>query len=851
MKNVYLLYLLLFSQTIIYAQEYCPPNQAQCHVCDAETDEDLEVIGYENSSYLVNEIFVKISPTLLPNINVANANFGNVQVNNLSDSYGLKSIQRMGDTDYYVLTFKNIKDLQCTIDGFDGLVDAVAQSSYFETVFPNFVSEETSIKNSEPKELGINTNDSKPTNPQYISTNKSNSATENIPTGFFVTPISQNFDKQWYLKHPINHLADIDARRAWSITTGKSTVNTYMIDRFFAFSLEDSRYGAPVYDLDHFVENVSKLPQNLEFFKIQPSHGEQTLSVYGLNGLKSAGYIFGSTNPFSGIDFSSTIKFASVGLLKKSYNQRTKKIESKVTADMISSLGFFVALKNRTEKTHVINNSSTLIPAETPDNETFKNTIMDVFINLNLAHPETLLVNSIGNEYQDTQTTFPLGSKILKELTSNNILTVALSDENDKEFSFENTIGSYCLTKKCGTAFGEMVDVVAPGISIVSLVAAFSNNKVNFSTNYNSFGASLSTPIVSGIASLIYSLQHESTQTFTGKLFTASEVKNMIITTAEKYMFASSQTNEQKIVTYPVARDEKLAHGRVNAHQAVLLSSAYLNHYIGDNKHVLRETENNKFTKIFSLPYDKVLFDKNKKYAVMLNRHKFSGYKLPEGDVTGDLIWESDIENIDEVNFDNFYAKELRLEAESLKLLTIGGATSWETHIPIVNYPDLGTSSNAYQCKQVTINAAGSIEEYCAPKDKREEHTALGLDQGHYISQWIEVSETTGHLTVYREYKNLAGEVEKYSVYSTDGGLEDKKIEIHRHLLKENLYTLTCEKSSLPVGSSLPQNTGCLISSDGNTRVVSIGNSLSTQRKLIDDDGEIMWEEVSSFNVIN
>ena len=295
-------------------------------------------------------------------------------------------------------------------------------------------------------------------------------------------------------------------------------------------------------------------------------------------------------------------------------------------------------------------------------------------------------------------------------------------------------------------------------------------------------------------------------------------------------------------------RDEKLANGRVNAHQAVLLSSAHLNHYRGENKHILR-SKDNPDVKVFSLPFDKVLFDQNntkRKYALMLNRHKFSMYRLPIKDeqgnnVEGALIWESDITIPNEVDFDGFYAKELRLEGKKLKLITRDNQTSWEVNIPIIEYLNLGSPNNRAECK--TFNHFDGLERVCTTRAIRDTHHGLGIENGHMTAQWIEIS-VEGHMLVKREYTNTGGEILTVTAWSSHEGLVNKFDNVHRHLLREDIYT----KIDNPLISALKMKKNNYMESiNGNNLTTLIDGNLVIMKKS-NDESET-WIETSSFKL--
>lgn len=102
-----------------------------------------------------------------------------------------------------------------------------------------------------------------------------------------------------------------------------------------------------------------------------------------------------------------------------------------------------------------------------------------------------------------------------------NVIATAATDQNDKKASFSN--------------YGNWVDVAAPGVSILS---TYQGSYANLS------GTSMSAPFVSGLASLVFSIN---------PAWTNSQVRNKIESTADKI------TGTKKYWTY----------GRINACRAV------------------------------------------------------------------------------------------------------------------------------------------------------------------------------------------------------------------------------------------------------------------------------------------
>lgn len=813
MKYIFTPIITIFCFCFVLGQEdelgFCLANPPQCYVCDAEEIKDLEVIGFGEINHVINRIIVKVNPNLLGNIEPDNQTFNNEVVDDLSDIYGLTEIQAIGETDYYILIFRNFKNLQCVIDGYEGLVDEVTQSPYFYNFTPigtrkGFEIDTTilnKIKNSE------NRNNNQKDEKQLISSDLK------IGDPIFIKPKASRYSEQW-------HIPKIDLERAWAITQGNSKVNVIIFDDFFSYYYPRN-YGRNRFPFFSSSTSFYRLPNQNTFLynNIGYSHGDSILNVYGNEGITN------SNLDTVGVDGNSKITLISSGSFEYFFDEKKGIVRDSVFPDDIQATAF-----DTYSNSNIITDYKVL-NASFGSNVGVKATI-SLFNELAISkfldsRPNCLIVAAADNVHEEykSENVFWLGVDDIKD----NLLIVSGTNENDDNTEY---------------AYGDVIDVVAPASKIFTETSTYKNEEVIESLTISS-GTSYATPIVSGIASLIYSLEHSSGA---NKQFGALEVKNMIITTAEKYKFTSAIENEYGIILYPKARDEKLARGRVNAHQAILLSSAHLNHYIGDNSHILRSTENID-PKVFSLPFDKVLFDNNsesRKYALMLNRHKFSMYKLPEDGEAGNLIWESKVTIPNEVDFEGFYAKELRLEGEKLELLTIDGQTSWEVNIPIVEYPKLGNRSTDFQC--IPKNSYTSLERICTRRIIRDTHQNLGIDNGHMIAQWIEIN-SEGHMLVKRKYINTGGEILIVTAWSSHGGHVNTFDSVHRHLIsEEHIYSLHENINYLLINDILRENQ-YLEALNGSFMTINEGDYLIQLEKKVDTNLGEHWVEKSKYQL--
>ncbi len=331
------------------------------------------------------------------------------------------------------------------------------------------------------------------------------------------TPNDEHFSQMWGLRNTgCNGCSsdysrpDVDATRAWDITTGSDDIVVGIIDTGIDVSHPDLAPNIWVNpgeiagnnnddDGNGYVDDINgwNFADNNNDVFVNPTfdtHATHVAGIIGAAGNNNRGVVGVAWN----------VKMVSLKFLTGSNGSGS-------TANAIKAIDYAIALKNRGVNLHVINASW-----GGPGNSI---TLREAIVRAGEAG--ILFVASAGNEGEFVDETPSFPGSWSSELS--NVISVAALNAADSLADFSN----YGHTR---------VSVAAPGVEILSTVPGDYGQRQ---------GTSMAAPFVSGIAVLVYSLD--------GSLSPAA-VKQRIISTAEPT---------------PAALNMVLSSGRANAYNAV------------------------------------------------------------------------------------------------------------------------------------------------------------------------------------------------------------------------------------------------------------------------------------------
>ncbi|HXG92883.1 MAG TPA: S8 family peptidase [Blastocatellia bacterium] len=304
---------------------------------------------------------------------------------------------------------------------------------------------------------------------------------------------------------------NINATRAWDITTGSSDVVVAVLDTGVDVAHED--LAANIWtnpneiagnglddDGDGFIDDVNGwnfYDDDKGVFKkaSDDSHGTHVAGIIGAEGNNGIGV--------TGVAWH--VRLMSLKFLGGSKGSGS-------TADAVAGINYAIEQRKRGVNVRVINASW--------GGGGYSQSLRDAIAAAGQAG--ILFVCAAGNDGEDVDQTPDYPAAYSKELS--NTISVAAIDANDAIASFSN--------------YGHgTVSVAAPGQSIISTLPG--NSYGNFS------GTSMATPFVSGVAALLWSREPQ---------LTPAEVKQRIVSTAEPTIALASRI---------------LSSGRVNAYNAL------------------------------------------------------------------------------------------------------------------------------------------------------------------------------------------------------------------------------------------------------------------------------------------
>lgn len=333
-------------------------------------------------------------------------------------------------------------------------------------------------------------------------------------------PNDLRFNEQWGLFNPLSEGSDINATRAWDITTGNGSVVVAIIDTGLEIShpdlaanvwvnsrevanngVDDDNNGF-IDDINgwDFAENSNNVDENLPTFTFDRGHGTHVAGVIGAvgnNGIDVAGVAW-------------NVKLLPLPVF--TYNQSTGRASATVS-DIIKAMDYLIALKKRGDNVRVVNASI----GASDVSQTWREAIERA------GNRGILFVTSAGNTGRNIDQT-PFYPPSWASSTPN-ILSVAALDQFDNLASFSN----YGATS---------VAVGAPGVNIRS---TFPGNDTALRS-----GTSQASPYVAGIAALLWSREPD---------LTPVEVKQRIASTTEPV---------------PSLNGKTISGGRANAYNSLL-----------------------------------------------------------------------------------------------------------------------------------------------------------------------------------------------------------------------------------------------------------------------------------------
>jgi subtilisin family serine protease len=307
------------------------------------------------------------------------------------------------------------------------------------------------------------------------------------------------FPQQWHL-HNIGQTggtvdADIDAVEGWEIATGSSSIVVAVLDSGI--------------DSDH-LEFQGRILPGFDFLD-----GDSDPEAERHHGVSVAGIIAANTN--------NSFSIAGLDLKVKILPVRIINSGGKGTTTELANGLIFAA----DQGAHVINMSLIDYPTSSP---TLDNALQYA------RDAGSILIACAGNGgIGNADVSGPGASPFT--------ISVGATDHDDARAIFS-------ATQSSGT--GAALDVVAPGLSLSTV--SFDNSR-DVVRNFS--GCSAATPVVSGIATLLLSLNHSLTH---------NQIRNILTTTAEDEVGPAAEDAP--------GRDDFFGHGRVNMNVALLVASA-------------------------------------------------------------------------------------------------------------------------------------------------------------------------------------------------------------------------------------------------------------------------------------
>lgn len=684
------------------------------------------------------------------------------------------------------------------------------------------------------------------------------------------------YSKQWYLnsKKQLERVTDANINNvrgyyypssaavdlAWTIETGNTSafennVSVGIVDGGVNLNsndeLPESRLNGHFYDFSNLSVDSPLEGRNCANFKLGDwyvynaqvidyysrdeisncTHGNKVLSLIAAEA-NNGQYTVG-VNPYAKFDFFNQIKYSTSVL---PYTQEI----IHVPIDYLPEPALTEHLFNLGQSNNNVYNMSFSIKDD--------NTVQS-FEAIIDNKPNSLFVLAIGND----------GKKIneidLSWATSlygkDNTIAVGAIDRNGNVSRFSSKL--------------PFVSVVAPGVDL--LLDSGINRKVTSGQDYRRVeefqenGTSYSAPLVTGVASLLFSL-NESTS--------AKEVKTLIESGADKSKFSSKRISPEHISKLYFTNDydglndgsydERYGYGILNAHQSLLLSKAVFEEDTNyEYKPESPEDQDNMDDKI--MPFNTIMFSPDKTKGLALNRHKMSAYVLPiknsNSFTNGYQVWNLEpfdgneirtlleSEGNTDVEFSDYYAAELKLSKDVIGIVPNRREEdeyNWWDKANFRTYSKLKqlvkVDDYSAQCKKLLSGNSllCHLPGYKKNQQKKEENAK--------IAQWFEL-DNDADILVKRKYKYRDQESIVVD-WSTNVTKVDDNERYNRLLEEEFTYT---PENILTIGDNFSDN-GYFTSPDGEKIAAIVGGRfvIMQEKEIALDDGtlETIWEETNS-----
>jgi hypothetical protein len=757
--------------------------------------------GDNTSPYVVNQLIVKFKEE--PDVDLTTLGKGYFNIESLdyySSIEGIYQAKKISER-LYLLEFSRSKDVIRLSKFYKGILyDGI---ELFEYAAPNFIIETNSAKKN------ITQAPISKLHHNYLGNNRSDIQHNTTPLPNF--PTEDYADSQWYFTGrygffmgetnliKYNYASSILMDLAWNISQGNSKVTVGVIDNGLEFNNPEfhSRIHKKFIHNQDYINSTAKINY----------HANGVLSVLGANYSQNIGMV--------GVDWNAKfVVFDAMDKVISNYKNEKDIIQEKYSIRMTSfsvyrSFQYFLTGYNDVERPIDVFNFSFGAFYNTKDD--IHNDLMFVYLDeLYNKYPKALFVAAVGNAFENTDNSKNVFLEFAKDKQKERYIVVGGSNFDD----------TYYKEPKYGTNYGQIVSLVAPAFTVLAL---------NNGKEYDYFnGTSLAAPMVSGAASLLKALNHKYAPTE----ISATSIKQILETTAEKYRFEQdeSASTQLKYFRPKPGKNLYLANGRLNVHQALLVSSA---HYFRDPKFIY-EPEKVIGLKERKMFFDKVMFSPSGKYAMALNRHKITSYKLPTSE-SGTTVWDLQPFSVEQIKektrFSDYYASKLSLLNTKFALYNSNHGINWEVEIPFRKLEDLTPPKSIHdegrrlKCVEFRRHIFGF---FCSSANSTKEL----IDNSQIKAQWFELNET-GELVVKRMYSNAKETID----WASDPALVDA--EAHRFLLDDHLYKIEDQINNIdPLSDDeyllSSDKTKMLLTHNGNLSVLNLDNN-NTPNDFSDD----------------
>lgn len=452
----------------------------------------------QDKNYVEGEIIIKIKNQYISSVgnDFQNGNFRISSLDQVSQKWGIQKASQIGNykkTGTFLLKFPENINIETAVEEY-------TQNSIIEFAEPNYIAEGGGKKNEESAAFSNIPNDT------YFSTRQWGMLNNGT---FSVSGMNMSVTAD----------ADVDMELAWDIQTGDPNMIIAVSDSGLRMTHQDinSRIWVNTNEIagDGIDNDANGLIDDVNGWDWvnddnnpadDHGHGTNCTGILGTTANNSMGY--------AGANWNS--KIMPLKVLNSS--------NSGSYADMASSI-YYAVDEGAKVISMSIGGSSLSTALTNAINYTNTNNVIFVACMMN---------------FNNNTTYYPAGYSS----THNNVIAVGSTDANDERTA------PFFWSPTSGSNYGNHIDVVAPGNYIYS-IGSSSN------TSYNSYwgGTSQATPLVAGIASLIWAETPS---------LTPSEVRNVIRQTAEDQVGLAAED--------VAGFDQYYGHGRVNAFAALQMA---------------------------------------------------------------------------------------------------------------------------------------------------------------------------------------------------------------------------------------------------------------------------------------